>query len=174
MYLLLGDFSPFSMKYLRQILFRNITRVINIKVMESERQILLSERLLLIYSRRQKLRVVDISIMIRIYHIKDCCHIISRNRTFFKSFLNRVNGQNSRIIFIKGPECVSQILEIDILVQIANQKCQCFNLQSLGGPKLFESQGDFFIKSLRLILRDGEPMVLHSIVNSDPTAWVLL
>jgi len=56
---------------LLKVLLRDVVRVVNVEVVESKDQVLLSDRLSAVHCHREELRVVDLSIVVEVNSLEE-------------------------------------------------------------------------------------------------------
>ncbi len=110
--LLLRNLSALAVKHLGEALLGDKPRVIHVEVMKGKHQILHGQSLLLVDCRRQELTIVDGAWVVEVYRLKDILKVNWRDIRILKGLLHLVQIQEATVVFVKGPESLSQWLEI--------------------------------------------------------------
>lgn len=107
-----------SVEYFLQSLFSYVSRIINIKVMESEPKILHRKSFLFIYSSSKKNAIVDVSITIIVKTFENLFKVTLIQMNILQCLPYFISCQYPSIIFIKSSKGIPQLLKINILIQI--------------------------------------------------------
>lgn len=109
LYLLVRQVLTLSAEALLQILARNETRIVRIKVMERKQEVILGHGLAAVNAHCEELCVVDLAIVVQIDVVKHLLNLLLRNLETIKGLLNLIDLQRTTIVLIQFSESISEL-----------------------------------------------------------------
>lgn len=129
-----------STEALLKVLLRDETRVVNIKMMEGEGHVGLSDGSPTINGHGQELRVVDLTIVIEVDALENLIYFILWHVQLIKSSSNLRKLKSARVVRIERSERVSQLSEIkSARIDLVDQEGESSNLEPLGLTEVLDT-----------------------------------
>ena len=159
---------------LLKVLLCDESRVVNVKVMESEVQISLSDCLSPVDCDCQELCVVNLSIVIEVNALKDFANFIFAHVELVESCSDFAQLQSARVVRVESSKRIPQLGKVESTrVHLVNKESQSLDLQTLWLSEVLNAtqhEQFVFMEKSRVV----SSMVLLNIIRSEPRVFEAL
>lgn len=163
----------FSAETLLKVLFGDETGVVDVKVMEREMKVVLSNCLSAVYCHCEELGVVNLTVVVEVNSLENLVDFFWTHVQFVESSPDFTQLQSTRIVSVKCAERVSQFCEVESTgIDLVHQKGKSFNLEALGLAEVLDTSknGQFVLVKKSWVVSSmvglnvvrGEPRVLKT------------
>jgi hypothetical protein len=144
-----------------EVLGGNEARVVHIEMMESEPQVIESDCLIFVNASSEELRIINFTIFVKIYLIKEIVKLLFVRNFTGKSLLHLAEKESSSVSCVKSTEGFLETCEVKgcrrafifSLETRVSQELQSLLLQLLRGSELFNSSQDLAKVSATISIR---------------------
>lgn len=166
--LLVRQVLAFPSEALFQILLSDEASVVNVEMMECERQVGLSDGLSTVDGHGQELGVVDLAVMVEVNSLENLFNFLLRHIKIVECCADFVYCESTRVVGVKSAESVSKLCKVEGAgVHLVDQEGEGLDLEALRLAEVLDAS-----QHLQFVLveesRIVSGMVLLDIVRGEP------